>query len=194
MGKKCFYAVLFVLMVLTNFVFAGGIEIREIGAKASSMGGAFRALADDGTAVFWNPAGLTQINGQNVTAEASFIQIRSKVGQNFYGSDVISGYKTENVEQKKAWELVPTIAYSNDLKIKQNKLKFGLGVYTQHGLGTEFDLFSDQANYPTYPEYDWKGAGNFTSIHPALAKQINDRVSAGIGLFATRGVIEQAGP
>lgn len=194
MYKKCFYTTCFVLVALVSFVFAGGIEIREIGTKATSMGGAFRALADDGTSVFWNPAGLTQIKGQDVTAEASFIQIKSKVGQSYYNSGIISGYKSENVEQKKTWELVPTIAYANDLKIKQNKLKFGIGIYTQHGLGTEFDMFSDPVSYPTYPEYDWKGVGNFTSIHPAVAKQINDRVSAGIGFFATKGAIEQIGP
>lgn len=194
MYKKCFYTMCFVLTAMANFVLAGGIEIREIGAKATSMGGAFRALADDGTSVFWNPAGLTQIKGQNVTAEASFIRIKSKVGQNYYSSSVISGYKTENVEQKKTWELVPTIAYANDLKVKRDKLKFGVGVYTQHGLGTDFDMFSDPVSYPTYPEYDWKSAGNFTSIHPAVAKQVNDRVSVGVGFFATRGTVEKGYP
>ena len=32
-----------------------------IGARAMSMGGAFTALADDASAVFWNPAGLAQL-------------------------------------------------------------------------------------------------------------------------------------
>lgn len=32
-----------------------------IGARAIAMGGAFSALADDGTALYWNPAGLVQI-------------------------------------------------------------------------------------------------------------------------------------
>src|SRR4051812_2884344 len=29
-----------------------------VGVRASGMGGAFTAVADDGSAVFWNPAGL----------------------------------------------------------------------------------------------------------------------------------------
>lgn len=33
---------------------------RGIGAKALSLGGAFVAVADDATSVYWNPAGLTQ--------------------------------------------------------------------------------------------------------------------------------------
>lgn len=34
-----------------------------IGARAVSMGGAFVSVADDPSAVFWNPAGLTDLNG-----------------------------------------------------------------------------------------------------------------------------------
>lgn len=37
------------------------------GARASGMGEAFVALADDGTAVFWNPAGLGFQTGREVT-------------------------------------------------------------------------------------------------------------------------------
>lgn len=32
-----------------------------VGARAIGMAGAFTAVADDATAIFWNPAGLTQI-------------------------------------------------------------------------------------------------------------------------------------
>ncbi len=34
-----------------------------IGARAISMGGAFVSVADDPSAVFWNPAGLTELSG-----------------------------------------------------------------------------------------------------------------------------------
>ncbi|MCK5453348.1 MAG: UPF0164 family protein, partial [Calditrichia bacterium] len=36
----------------------------EIGARAKSMGGAYVALANDVSALYWNPAGLTTL-GQN---------------------------------------------------------------------------------------------------------------------------------
>jgi hypothetical protein len=35
----------------------------ELGARAMGMGGAFVAVADDATAVHWNPAGLSQLYG-----------------------------------------------------------------------------------------------------------------------------------
>ena len=39
-----------------------------IGARAIGMGGAFTSLADDATALFWNPAGLARIGHQEVAA------------------------------------------------------------------------------------------------------------------------------
>lgn len=37
-----------------------------VGARAIGMAGAFTAVADDATAYFWNPAGLTQVEGHQL--------------------------------------------------------------------------------------------------------------------------------
>ncbi len=42
--------------------YAGAFLQGGIGARAISMGSSFTAVADNGTALFWNPAGLPQIN------------------------------------------------------------------------------------------------------------------------------------
>lgn len=39
-----------------------------VGARASAMGGAFTALADDATALYWNPAGLAQLSQAELSA------------------------------------------------------------------------------------------------------------------------------
>jgi len=46
----------------TNFLKIG------LGARATAMGGAFTALANDGTSLYWNPAGLTQIEKREFSA------------------------------------------------------------------------------------------------------------------------------
>ncbi len=43
------------------------LSILGYGARAMGMGKAFTALADDPTAVYWNPAGLEFINQQSLT-------------------------------------------------------------------------------------------------------------------------------
>ena len=40
-----------------------------IGARATAMGGAFGATASDGTALYWNPAGLAGLDGATATFE-----------------------------------------------------------------------------------------------------------------------------
>lgn len=45
---------------------AGAFLKMGAGARALGMGKAFVALADDATASYWNPAGLTQIKGHNL--------------------------------------------------------------------------------------------------------------------------------
>lgn len=47
--------------VLADAVLADFGDELGVGARALAMGGAFVAVADDGTAAYWNPAGITQL-------------------------------------------------------------------------------------------------------------------------------------
>ncbi len=53
------------VILLANFCFAGGFQLNEHGAKAMGMGGAYTAVANDASAIYWNGAGLTQLSGTN---------------------------------------------------------------------------------------------------------------------------------
>src|SRR5574341_455405 len=70
-SMKCtVFAVLF-FSVLTD-VFAGG---PVHGAKAAGMGTAFAGLADDPSAILYNPAGLTQVEGTAVYGGISVVSL-----------------------------------------------------------------------------------------------------------------------
>src|SRR5581483_1118627 len=63
------------LMALpADSVFAGGIEVPMQSARASAQADAFTAQADDPSAIFYNPAGLTQLHGTNISAGAYYLQ------------------------------------------------------------------------------------------------------------------------
>ena len=62
---KISLSVLVCLIFLCSSVFSNGLNLNGIGARAIAMGGAFVGLADDFSAVFWNPAGLGQLKGTN---------------------------------------------------------------------------------------------------------------------------------
>ncbi|MGE5549381.1 MAG: hypothetical protein ACM3ZC_02480, partial [Bacteroidota bacterium] len=58
-----------------------------VGARALAMGGAYVAVADDGTAAYWNPAGITQIKIVSITPaltlNGDLMDMRLGVGDEF---------------------------------------------------------------------------------------------------------------
>src|ERR1700722_6808505 len=52
----------------------GGIEVPMQDGAAAGQADAFTAQADDPSAIFYNPAGLTQLHGTNVSAGAYLLQ------------------------------------------------------------------------------------------------------------------------
>jgi long-chain fatty acid transport protein len=59
--KTCLISL--VLICITSLAFGSGFSIYEHGAKGTAMGGAFIAQANDPTAIFYNPAGITALKG-----------------------------------------------------------------------------------------------------------------------------------
>jgi len=65
---------LFVFLVLcSSTVFAGGFQLNEHGSKPLGLGGAFTAIVDDASAVYWNGAGMSFLEGTNFILGAALI-------------------------------------------------------------------------------------------------------------------------
>jgi len=112
--------------------FASGFQLNEQGARALAMGGAFAGLANDPSALYFNPAGITQLKGTNFYFGTTLIMP--------LGSYRAPGASEANYEQK-AQTFTPinfymTHAFTDDFSV-------GLSVNNQYGLGTKWD-----ANWP----------------------------------------------
>ena len=57
------------LGIFPGILLAGGFQLNEHGAKPLGLGGAFTAIANDASAVYWNVAGMTQLSGTNFLLE-----------------------------------------------------------------------------------------------------------------------------
>jgi len=71
-SKKIFFSVVlvsFLILVGTTYAQKYSSEFLSIGvgARALAMGGAYVAISNDGAAVYWNPAGLSQIKKREVS-------------------------------------------------------------------------------------------------------------------------------
>src|SRR5512143_407142 len=80
--------VLLVLLFAASTSFAAGFRLPEAGAKAMGMGFAFTAQADDPSAIYFNPAGLTQLKGQNVMVGVTYVREK---GADFTGKTPLTG-------------------------------------------------------------------------------------------------------
>ena len=79
---------MYVLFLMTNFTYAQDETdaIRPFqnefgpGARAMALGGAYSAVAEDYTAVYWNPAGLAQIRKMEFYGSLSNVRISNRIG------------------------------------------------------------------------------------------------------------------
>lgn len=109
-------------------IYAGGFQLNEHGARALAMGGAFTAVANDPSAVYWNGAGLSYLPGTNIVFGVSFIAPSSS----FRGV-------TPDVTKYRGKNLLFYPAHFFASHQLNDKFTLGLGFTTPFGLGTEWD-------------------------------------------------------
>jgi long-chain fatty acid transport protein len=128
--------ILLVSTLLTGNIFSSGFQINEHGAKAMAMAGAFTGLANDASAVYFNPAGITQLNGTYISAGTTLILPMSK----FNG---IEGAQIPGLlEPAQEYEMESQVFTPINFYLTQqitDELFVGLSVNNPYGLGTKWD-------------------------------------------------------
>lgn len=154
------------LLVFTHtLIYAGGFQINEHGARAMSMGGAFTAVANDPSAIFFNPAGLAQLKGTHLMLGATFITPSSS----------FRGPAPAVTEYKMVKQVFYPINLYGSYQLSKNVV-VGLGVNNPYGLGTKWDD-NWVARFVT-TESDLKTF----FITPTVSYKISDDISVGWGL------------
>ncbi len=119
-----------VLLLVPSMGWGAGFAIFEFGARSASMGGAFTAVADDPSALYWNPAGLAfqQDNGMQLMVGGSLIAPKQDfVGQAPYPGD---GYTASQKNQ------IFPVPHAFFVLPVDDRLSLGFGVMAPFGLGT----------------------------------------------------------
>jgi len=113
-------------IILPRLAYGVGYEVPDQNAKAIGFAGAFAAQADNPSAIFYNPAGLTQIEKPTAVIGLTLLDLNARIVNN------------NNRERNKNGDYyIPNFYFSTPLGVKD--LSFGLGVYSPYGLGTEWD-------------------------------------------------------
>jgi long-chain fatty acid transport protein len=147
------------MFVIPCSIYAEGIGIWAMGTRSNAMGGVATASAFNPTAVFFNPAGMSRMDGAQLTLSGSTIYGEME----FQGVDPWPGYG--NVEIPAAeQELIPQFYFATPIT---DKFSAGIGFNTPYGLGfgwenpSEFDgrhisFQSDIRTYYFYPSISWQ--------------------------------------
>jgi long-chain fatty acid transport protein len=161
----CGFAVMAAVTVLAPLAQGAGFGIYEGSARGDALGGTLVGRADDPSAIYYNPAGIVQLPGDQLMAGVTLISPMTDV--------TIGGQKTSTVRD---WWYPPHAYYTHDFN---DTVWAGLGVYSRFGLGTEF------------PQ-DWPGRYNSyyasiqsVTINPNVAFKVGDKLSLAAGFDAT---------
>jgi long-chain fatty acid transport protein len=106
-------------------IFGLGIALPDQDAFATARGNAFVATADNPSAVFYNPAGISQLGGVNFSLGAYGI----------VDGDRYSGPKG-SIDSKTEWSAVPQVF--STFSLSNYNLTFGFGTYSPYGLRMEW--------------------------------------------------------
>ena len=169
------------ILGLSSLALANGLNLNSLGSRALSMGGAFVGLADDYSAIFWNPAGMAQFDKRYL---------------GFYGTDVIpsgsyllqvpapAGLLTVvDAKTQSKHYLSGLLAYYQPIN---EYLVAGVGVYIPSGLGSSWDG-NDFAGLSNNVAYEWESKIGLVTISPGVSYKINDMISVGATLNINYG-------
>ncbi len=154
------------LVFSASLVFGSGFSIYEQGAKATAMSGAFAAQANDVTAIFYNPAGITSLNGFQVGFGIDIIMPHAS----FTGPTSTDPNLYSTAED----QVFTPVTFYTSYQIN-DKMNFGFGFFTPFGLGSTWDD-------------GWAGRYLATNtqvqtffLNPVFAYKVMDNFSVAIG-------------
>ena len=177
MSKTLLFLVLLFLAAIPSFADEFHYNSFLIGDRASGMGGAYTAVSDDPTGLYYNPAGIVYATGRNLSASVNAYY-------NFHK-------KYENVIGGNGWERNSSSLLPNFFGITQplGKFQFGFSYAVPDSIREDQDqIFT---NLPSSFEgvtatryvINFNNEDTTYNFGPSLAYEINSSMSAGITLY-----------
>lgn len=176
--KKCKLVLMVFLTIAaltTYFVrksFAGGTQVEAQGTRPFSMGGAFIAVADSPEAVYYNPAGITQIEGFSV--EQGLLSVNPTGTYKHASQEVV------NSSDQSAMGPYAFMSWKNS-----SPVCVGLGIYAPFARETDFESTGSSGFGTAYALALRK------DYSPVVAYEVNDQLSVGGGIIISQGKIKQ---
>ncbi|TWI67790.1 long-chain fatty acid transport protein [Desulfobotulus alkaliphilus] len=181
----CLCAGLFMLAATAQ---AGLVQPFGIGARNAALGEAVSAHTTDAFAVYYNPAGLSNIKTPTLSAGTALYDaqayyrdykiIDSKNNDRTWDDDL--GIRYTSWKTNKDPIINPHIGFAMPVN---ERISFGIAAYAPYGfhLKTEKDPFRRPTGFNAWESYYTRVA-----VTPAISYRVNDRLSLGFGVSMGR--------
>lgn len=159
-------------------LFASGFALNEQSVSGMGTGFAGRSSsADDASTVYGNPAGMSRLNGQQITGGVAAIDASTDI------KDTSGTARGTNKGDMVPFIAVPFGFYTNKLN---DQWSVGFGVYAPFGLVTDYERGYQGRGYGSKSEV------KVMTFQPTVSYAFNDKVSIGFGPTINRisGVLE----
>ena len=145
---------------------AAGFRLPNQDAFATSRGSAFVAAANNASAVYYNPAGLNQLDRQEL--RGGTYSIRFAIEHERVATQYSNMAK---------WQFAPQLFYANPAT---ELFSWGVGLYSPFGLG------NDWGSGTPFETVTRKARIEYVTLAPVGAWQVNDQLDLGFGLTLNR--------
>lgn len=197
-------AVLLLLSFGSSELYASGFENTGLGTTARGMGGAFRAIADDWSAAYYNPAGYAFIADNQLGTSLGLIHYRHEITPNFvatdnsgndYGWGIVNGQEVYNFHRVLN---NPATGFVARLPV-WGETVFGLSIYQPFDNSLRWQLwdltsstmraYNNTAEFQLdIPGHDYLIDLDVVAFQFTMAKAFADeKFSVGVGLQLLRG-------
>lgn len=166
-ARPIFGGAIALLVGLSGEAVAGGFAVTEMGAAAVGKANAFAGEANDPSALFYNPAGITQLPGTQVMIGTAIV---------YLDSTFRSSTTSESTELQDQFPFLPHLYITHRFKQWDERLSIGLGIFTPFGIIID------------WPD-NWQGRFSSTDARlrvtiyqPTVAFQVTKDLSVAAGL------------
>jgi len=140
-----------IMLGMTLPAWGGGMSILGVGAKAKAMGGAFRAIANDWSAAYYNPAGFIYMPENQLAINEVFTHYRLQYAPDVnYGGYPVGFYHGDIYNR---YEILtnPTVGGFFKLPIKGKDFVTGLAIFQPFDMNVAWQVFQPMNNGASLP-------------------------------------------
>jgi len=159
----CVAVSLAILLFSSPAARAVGFRLPNQDPVGIARGNAFAATADNPSAIYYNPAGITQLEGQSLSAGLYLVS----------AGDTFEGSSGTTAETKSKFQPVPQLYYVNSPK--DLPFSFGFGVYVPYGLSLNW------GPDPPFRDAAERASLLYVTANPIIAWKVTPTLSVAVG-------------